>query len=85
MSVVFGVALGVIRMAAGGHFFTDVFFAGVIMYLLAWAMHGLIFRWSATRLNNDTVERVLAWPGEKISGAAPPPPIKPSRNPEERS
>jgi lipid A 4'-phosphatase len=41
----FGVTLGIVRIAAGGHFFTDVAFAGVIMYLVVWLMHGLLYRW----------------------------------------
>ena len=84
-ATVFGVAIGVLRMAAGGHFFTDVVFAGVVMYLVAWMMHGLIFRWRATRLNKDTVERALGWPGKKIFGAVSPPQAVPGRNPEDRS
>jgi membrane-associated PAP2 superfamily phosphatase len=59
-AVTFGVALGILRMAAGGHFFTDVVFAGVFMYLVLWTLHGLIFRWRATRLNEYTVENALA-------------------------
>jgi lipid A 4'-phosphatase len=84
-AVIFGIAIGVLRMAAGGHFFTDVAFAGVFMYLVAWVMHGLIFRWRATRLNKDTVERVLAWPSKKMIGTAPSPQPTPSRSPEDRS
>jgi hypothetical protein len=55
------------------------------MYLVAWVMHGLIFRWRATRLNKDSVERVLAWPGKKITGAAPSPQTTSGRSPEDRS
>ena len=84
-AIVFGVAISVLRMAAGAHFFTDVVFAGVIMYLVAWVMHGLIFRWPATRLHKDTVDRVLAWPGKKIFGATPSPQPTPGRKPEDRS
>jgi lipid A 4'-phosphatase len=62
----FGAALGVLRIAAGGHFSTDVVFAGVFMYLVVWSLHGLIFRWRATRWGDDTVERALAWPGEAL-------------------
>jgi membrane-associated phospholipid phosphatase len=65
-AVIFGIALGVLRMAAGGHFFTDVVFAGVFMYLVLWTLHGLIFRWRRTRLDDGTIERALAWPGETI-------------------
>jgi lipid A 4'-phosphatase len=65
----FGTSLGVLRMAAGGHFFTDVVFAGIFMYLVVWSLHGLIFRWRATRWNEETVERTLAWPAETLLGA----------------
>jgi lipid A 4'-phosphatase len=65
-ALIFGTAIGVLRMAAGGHFFTDVVFAGVFMYLVLWTLHGLIFRWRATRLSDDAIERALAWPGETI-------------------
>jgi lipid A 4'-phosphatase len=65
----FGAALGLLRMAAGGHFFSDVVFAGVFMYVLAWSMHGLIFRWRATRLGEDTVERALGRAGETLCRA----------------
>ena len=37
------------RVAAGAHFFSDVVFAGVLIYLVVWTAHGLIYRWPATR------------------------------------
>src|SRR3974390_1887930 len=40
-ALVFGVALGASRMAAGAHFFSDVIFAGVLMYLVIWTVHWL--------------------------------------------
>ena len=58
-AIAFGAAMGVLRMAAGAHFFTDVVFAGVIMFLLVWTCHGLIYRWRHTRLTDETVERPL--------------------------
>jgi lipid A 4'-phosphatase len=62
----FGAAVGVLRMAAGGHFFTDVVFAGVFMFLLIWLVHGLIYRWPATRISEGAVERPLARAGQAI-------------------
>lgn len=38
-----GVAMGVTRMAQGGHFFSDVLIAGVIMWFTALAMDLLLF------------------------------------------
>ena len=65
-AIVFGAALGVLRMAAGGHFFTDVVFAGVLMYVLIWIIHGLIYRWRLTRLTDAAIERPLEQIGNAI-------------------
>jgi lipid A 4'-phosphatase len=48
-ALAFGTAVGALRIAGGGHFFTDVVFAGVIMYLLIWATYGAIYRWWPNR------------------------------------
>jgi membrane-associated PAP2 superfamily phosphatase len=69
-ALVFGVAISVLRIGAGGHFFTDVVFAGVFIFLLIWATHGLLFRWPATRPTDAAVERPLVWTGEAIRGVA---------------
>jgi lipid A 4'-phosphatase len=58
-AIAFGVAVGWLRMAAGAHFFSDVVFAGVLMFLVVWTVHGLIFRWRRTRLTDAAVERPL--------------------------
>jgi membrane-associated PAP2 superfamily phosphatase len=68
-ALTFGIALGAFRMAAGAHFFSDVVFSGVLMYVLIWAMHGLIYRWPATRLDEKAVEDWLARAGERLTGA----------------
>jgi lipid A 4'-phosphatase len=65
-ALVFGAAMGVLRMAAGGHFFTDVVFAGVLMYVLIWTFHGLIYRWRPTGITDETVERPLERIGKAI-------------------
>ena len=63
-TLVFGAAIGVMRIGGGGHFFTDVVFAGVFMFLLVWTAHGLIYRWRRTSLREAAVERFLARIGE---------------------
>jgi len=62
-AMVFGLAMGVLRMTVGAHFFTDVVFAGVFMFLMIWTVHGLIYRWRPTRITDETVERPLAHVG----------------------
>jgi lipid A 4'-phosphatase len=44
-ALAFGTAIGFVRAGGGGHFFSDVVFAGVFMFLLIWIMHGLLLRW----------------------------------------
>jgi lipid A 4'-phosphatase len=65
-ALVFGAAVGLLRIAGGGHFFTDVVFAGILMFLLIWIVHGLLFRWPATRLTDEALARPLARAGEAI-------------------
>ncbi len=45
-ALAFGTLIGLMRIAMGGHFFTDVVFAGVFTFLIIWIVHGLIYRWS---------------------------------------
>jgi lipid A 4'-phosphatase len=68
-ALAFGAAVGVLRIAGGGHFFTDVVFAGVLMFLVIWTIHGLLCRWPATRTTDAAVERPLVQAGEAIRGA----------------
>ena len=53
-ALAFGSAVGVLRIAGGGHFFTDVVFAGVFMCLVIWAAYGLIYRWWPKRAADKT-------------------------------
>jgi lipid A 4'-phosphatase len=81
-ALVFSAGLGLVRMADGGHFFTDVVFSGFFTFLIIWLMHGLMFRWRATRISDRAVERALerlvlplrrAVPGRMPHGRPPPP------------
>ena len=63
-ALVLGAAVGVLRMAAGAHFFSDVVFAGVFTFLLIWLTHGWLYRWPRTRITDEAVERVL----ERVRG-----------------
>ena len=58
------------RIAAGAHFFSDVVFAGVGMYLVIWLMYGLIYRWSATRIDEAAAERRLVEAGDRLAALA---------------
>jgi lipid A 4'-phosphatase len=68
-ALAFGAAVGLMRIAGGGHFFTDVVFSGVFTFLIIWTTYGLLFRWPATRTSDQAVERPLVQTGEAIRGA----------------
>jgi lipid A 4'-phosphatase len=64
-ATVFGVVTSVLRMAFGGHFFTDVATAGLVTFFVIWLTYGYIYRWSRTKLTDDGIDAVLtrlAWP-----------------------
>jgi membrane-associated phospholipid phosphatase len=58
-AILYGLAVGGLRIVMGAHFFTDVIFSGLFMFLLVWLLHGLIYRWPRTRLSEQGVERRL--------------------------
>jgi lipid A 4'-phosphatase len=58
-ALLYGSMIGLVRMALGGHFLTDVIFAGVLTALIVWLLHGLLYRWRPTRLSERTVERAV--------------------------
>jgi len=68
-ALAFGAGIGLLRIAGGAHFFTDVVFAGVFMFLLVWTLHGLIYRWRATRISDKAIDRGLSYIGETLRGA----------------
>lgn len=54
-----GAGMAAVRIMAGAHFASDVIFAGVFTFLIIWVMHGLIYRWPRTRMDDGTIERRL--------------------------
>jgi lipid A 4'-phosphatase len=78
-ALVFGAAISLVRIAGGGHFFSDVAFGGVFMFLLIWFVHGMIYRWRPTRFEDASVERfiensamrwrrALGWIADRVCG-----------------
>ena len=64
-----GIGMATVRVMAGGHFMSDVVFAGVFTFLIIWIMHGLLYRWPRTRLSDEAVERAIeriAMPGYRM-------------------
>jgi lipid A 4'-phosphatase len=68
-ATLFGVTTSMLRMAFGGHFFTDVAIAGLVTFLVIWLAYACIYRWSSTRMTDAQVDAVLtrlAWPGYRL-------------------
>ena len=68
-ATLFGVATSVLRMAFGGHFFTDVAAAGLVSFLVIWLCYAWIYRWPSTRRSDEQIEATLArwgWPGYRL-------------------
>ena len=68
-ATVFGVTTSALRMAFGGHFFTDVTIAGLVTFLVIWLAYATIYRWGRTRLSDECVDAALtrlAWPGYRL-------------------
>jgi lipid A 4'-phosphatase len=68
-ATVFGATTSLLRMAFGGHFFSDVAIAGLVTFLVIWLVHGYIYRWPSTRLTDEAVDAALtrlAWPGYRV-------------------
>jgi len=55
-----GVTTSLLRMAFGGHFFTDVAAAGLVTFLVVWLVHGYIYRWPSTRFTDAGVDAALS-------------------------
>jgi len=65
-AAVFGVTTSLLRMAFGGHFFTDVAAAGLVTFLVVWLAYAAIYRWPSTRFTDENVDAALTrlfWPG----------------------
>jgi lipid A 4'-phosphatase len=69
-ATLFGVITSVLRMAFGGHFFTDVAAAGLVTFLVIWLAYGCIYRWPSTRLSDESVDAALTrlgWPCYRLA------------------
>jgi lipid A 4'-phosphatase len=68
-ATLFGVVTSGLRMAFGGHFFSDVATAGLVTFLLIWLAYGMIYRWQRTLLSDEAIDAALtrlAWPGFRL-------------------
>jgi membrane-associated PAP2 superfamily phosphatase len=69
-ATMFGLVTSFLRMAFGGHFFSDVAAAGLVTFLVVWIAYALIYRWRPTRLSDEAVDAALtriAWPAYRLT------------------
>jgi lipid A 4'-phosphatase len=55
----FGSIISLSRIVVGGHFLSDVVFAGVFTFLIVWVLYAIIYRWKPTRLDDNKIEKAL--------------------------
>jgi len=58
-AAIFGAAVGMMRVAFGGHFFSDVVFAGVFTFLIVWLVHAALYRAMTPWLSDEAIESAL--------------------------
>lgn len=58
-ATVFGLATGYWRMTFGGHYASDVIFAGVATFLIIWLAYWFIYRRVTSRFSDEAVDRAL--------------------------
>ena len=68
-ATVFGLTTGILRLAFGGHYASDVLAAGVAAFLVTWLMHGFIYRWKSGRSTDEQIDRWLGDLGLRLRSA----------------
>jgi lipid A 4'-phosphatase len=69
-AILYGIATSLLRMAFGGHFFTDVSIAGLVAFFTIWLAYAYLYRWPSTRLSDAAIDAALtrlAWPGYRFA------------------
>ncbi len=80
-ATLFGALTSGLRMAFGGHFFTDVAAAGLVTFVVIWLAYGYIYRWPSTRLSDERIEAALtrlAWPAFRFLQRRRKPRVRPN-------
>src|ERR1700752_1196377 len=68
-ATVVGIVTSGLRMAFGGHFFTDVAIAGLVPFLVICLAFALVYRWPRPRLSDERIDAELKsffWPGYRL-------------------
>jgi lipid A 4'-phosphatase len=69
----YSIVFASMRMLTGGHFLSDVIFAAIFTGLVIWAVHGFLFRWRATRVDEASINAMLEKLGRSVTRIFIPP------------
>jgi lipid A 4'-phosphatase len=58
-ALTFAVAVGMLRIAFGAHFLTDVVFSGTLTFAIIWVVHGALYRWPKPELSDAALESAI--------------------------
>jgi lipid A 4'-phosphatase len=74
---VYSMAFASMRMLTGGHFLSDVIFAAIFTGLVIWTVHGFLFRWPSTWVEEGVLNAMLEKLGRSVTRIFVP--VAPSR------
>ncbi len=57
LAVAWGAVVGAVRVIQGGHYLSDVIFAGIITFVVIWALHRVLYVWAPPVLTGPALER----------------------------
>jgi lipid A 4'-phosphatase len=64
---VYSMAFASMRMLTGGHFLSDVIFAAIFTGLVIWTVHGFLFRWPSTWVEEGVLNAMLEKLGRTLT------------------
>jgi lipid A 4'-phosphatase len=68
-ATVFGLTTGILRMAFGAHYASDIIAAGLAAFLVVWIGYALIYRWNISRMTDHEIDRWLTDKSIKLRSA----------------
>ncbi|HVY00363.1 MAG TPA: phosphatase PAP2 family protein [Pseudorhodoplanes sp.] len=70
-ALTFGAAMSLLRIMAGAHFASDVFFSGLFTFLIVWIVYALLYRWPATCTTDEAIERLVVRLAARVRARLP--------------
>jgi len=58
-ATLFGLTTGILRMAFGGHYASDIIAAGVSAFVVTWLAYAYLYRWKFSRYSDQQIDQLL--------------------------